>query len=123
MKDTYKTRLEEMLVTITEELKTVGIHNPENPSDWLAVPEDLDTEEPDENLSADAVEAWNERAGLVSTLESRYNGIVSALERIESDTFGNCEVCGVAIEEARLNANPIARTCIAHIEEKGALDT
>ncbi len=117
----YKERLEGMLVEITEELKSVGIHNPQNPSDWIAVPQELDVEEPDENLAADAVEAWNERAGLVATLESRYNGILSALSRIEKGTFGTCEICGKTIEERRLDANPIARTCIAHIEEERGL--
>jgi len=118
---TYKPRLEEMLKEITEELKSVGIHNPNNPSDWIAVPQDLDAEEPDANLAADAVEAWNERTALVATLESRYNGIVSALARTQNNTFGKCEVCGVEIEGKRLDANPIARTCIAHIEEEGGL--
>lgn len=117
----YKNQLEEMLVKITEELKSVGIHNPDNASDWIAVPQDLDAEEPDLNLAADAVEAWNERTALVATLESRYNGIVSALARIENNTFGTCEVCTKAIEEKRLNANPIARTCIEHIEEENTL--
>lgn len=121
MTNQYKARLEKMLAEITEELKSVGIHNPQNPSDWIAVPQDLDTEEPDDNLAADAVEAWNERAGLVATLESRYNGIIGALARVESGTFGNCEVCGNPIEEKRLNANPISRTCIAHIEEESQL--
>ncbi|MFZ2253166.1 MAG: TraR/DksA C4-type zinc finger protein [Minisyncoccia bacterium] len=113
----YKVRLGEMLETITLDLKAVGIHNPQNASDWVAVPGELDTEEPDVNLAADAVEEWNERTALVATLEREYNNIVSALARIESNTFGNCEVCGEAIEENRLNANPTARTCIAHLEE------
>lgn len=117
----YKTRLEEMLTTITEELSTVGIRNPENPSDWIAVPEELDAAEPDVNLAADNVEAWNERTALVATLESRYNGIVGALARIQKNSFGKCEVCKNQIEEKRLEANPIARTCIAHIEEEGQL--
>jgi len=121
MQTPYKVRLEEMLVEITKELKSVGIHNPENPSDWIAVPEDLDVEEPDDNLSADAVEAWNERTALISTLEKDYNGILSALDRIEKSTFGICEVCKSSIEDARLNANPIARTCIAHLNEEDTL--
>lgn len=121
MTNPYKEQLEEMLTAITEELQSVGVHNPQNPSDWIAVPAELDAEEPDLNLAADAVESWNERTALVATLESRYNGIVSALARIESDTFGTCEVCTKPIEEKRLNANPIARTCIAHIEEESQL--
>lgn len=118
---TYKTQLEEMLVAITAELKTVGIHNPENPSDWIAVPEELDAEEPDQNLAADAVEAWDERNALVSVLEARYNGIMSALARIEAGTFGVCEICNAPIEEKRLVVSPSARTCMEHREDEGTL--
>lgn len=123
MKDThiYKTALEELLKNITEELKTIGIHNPENPSDWIAVPEDLDVEEPDQNLAADAVEEWDERNGLVAVLEARYNSIISALARIEAGTFGTCEVCGKEIEEKRLAVSPTARTCMQHLEEEGSI--
>jgi RNA polymerase-binding transcription factor DksA len=105
-----------MLEEITGELKTVGIHNPANKEDWIAVPEELDTEEPDENLSADAVEEWNERRALVATLEGRYNAIVAALARIDLGTFGKCEVCGKEIEAERLTVNPAAQTCIEHRE-------
>ena len=120
MKDThvYKTALEEMLKNITEELKTIGIHKP---SDWIAVPEDLDAEEPDLNLAADSVEEWNERSAIVATLETRYNGIVSALARIEAGTFGTCEVCGNEIEEKRLAVSPTARTCMQHLEDEASI--
>lgn len=123
MKDThvYKTALEELLGNITEELKTVGIHNPENPSDWIAVPEELDAEEPDLNLAADSVEEWNERSAIVATLETRYNNIMRALARIEAGTFGVCEICGNEIEEKRLMVSPTARTCITHVPEEDNL--
>lgn len=123
MNATYKIRLEEMLKTMEGELKSIGIHNPQNPSDWIAVPEELDAEEPDDNLSADAVEAWNERSALVADLEPQYNSIVSALVRIENNTFGICEVCKEKIEEKRLNANPVSRTCIAHLDQESSLET
>jgi len=114
---TYKTKLDAMLAEITKELSLVGIHNPENPSDWIAVPENLDAEEPDLNLAADTVEAWNERNALVATFESQYNSLRSALARIEAGTFGVCEICKEAIEEKRLDASPTARTCMKHREE------
>jgi RNA polymerase-binding transcription factor DksA len=117
----YRARLEAMLVDITNELKTVGIHNPENPSDWIAVPEELDAEEPDLNLAADNVEAWNERSGIVATLEARYNGIKGALARIDGGTFGTCEICHAPIEEKRLAASPTARTCMAHLEDESQI--
>ncbi len=121
MNDIYKAQLKEMLGEITQELKTVGIHNPENESDWIAVPADLDAEEPDLNLAADNVEAWNERRALVATFEAQYNSVRGALARIEAGTFGVCEVCGKVIEDARLDASPTARTCMTHLEDEGML--
>lgn len=115
--ETFKVRLQEMLEEITEELKTIGIHNPENEADWVAIPEDIGTSEPDPNDAADKVEEWNERRALVATLEARYNNIKNALSRIEKNEFGMCAVCGKNIEEDRLNANPTAPTCKAHREE------
>ncbi|QQR64706.1 TraR/DksA C4-type zinc finger protein [Candidatus Kaiserbacteria bacterium] len=117
----YRARLETMLVDITSELKTVGIHNPENPSDWIAVPEEFDAEEPDQNLAADAVEAWDERNGLVTVLESKYNSIKDALVRIDAGTFGTCEICQAPIEEKRLMVSPTARTCMTHLEDESQI--
>ncbi|WP_328327966.1 TraR/DksA family transcriptional regulator [Kribbella sp. NBC_00382] len=36
----------------------------------------------------------------------------SALQRLEADDYGYCEVCGDAIAADRLIARPAARTCI-----------
>ena len=38
--------------------------------------------------------------------------IQEALERINDGTFGNCEVCGEEISEARLKARPVTTLCI-----------
>lgn len=119
----FKARLEKLLGDITEELTTIGIHNPDNPSDWIATPEGVAEHEADPNISADRVEAWDERAALVATLETRYNNIVRALKRIEEGTYDVCEVCGKPIQEARLDANPAARTDIEHREEESNLPT
>jgi DnaK suppressor protein len=40
------------------------------------------------------------------------NKIKEALERIEDDTFGVCEMCGEEISEARLKARPVTTLCI-----------
>ncbi len=120
MKD-YTSQLEELLIRVTGELKAVGIHNPENPADWIAVPEGVDANQADSDLLADVVEEWDERAALVSTLERQYNDILRAREKSANGAFGSCEVCGAHIEEARLDANPVARTCKAHMNEEGTL--
>ncbi|KQY59563.1 DNA-binding protein [Aeromicrobium sp. Root495] len=36
----------------------------------------------------------------------------AAVERLESGTYGVCERCGAAIGGGRLEARPVARTCI-----------
>ncbi len=113
----HEARLKEMLEAITKELQTVGVHNPENPSDWTAVQADPEDDDADSNLTADTIEEWNERTSFIETLEPRYNDIVRALEKIQAGTYGTCEVCGEEIEEPRLEVNPSARTCMTHIEE------
>ena len=43
------------------------------------------------------------------------SGVDEALEKIEKGTYGICETGGEKIEEDRLEANPSARTCKAHM--------
>lgn len=113
----YRVRLEKLLGEITEELKGIGVHNPENPSDWKAIPEVI-IPEADPNDVADRVEEWDERRAVVAELEARYNNIVRALKKIEEGTYDTCEVCGKPIEEDRLDANPAARTDKEHMDEE-----
>lgn len=114
---TYKERLTEDLRVITSELQELGIHNPQVKEDWIALPEDSN-EEADENLVADKAEEWLERTATLSALETSYNNIVRALQKIEDGTYGICEISGEEIEEERLEADPSARTCKAHMDEE-----
>lgn len=117
----YKQRLEILLEELTRELGAIAIHNPKNPQDWIAVPESMNVPEADIDLVADVVEGWDERQGLVAILEKRYNDVTRALSKIKSETYGVCEISGEPIEETRLNADPAARTNIAHMNEEGVL--
>ncbi len=38
--------------------------------------------------------------------------IDAAVARVDSGTYGRCETCGQTIADARLEARPVARTCI-----------
>ncbi len=49
---------------------------------------------------------------LMQSEEDTLGRIEIALERIEEGTYGECEVCGVRIPKARLNALPYATTCV-----------
>ncbi len=117
----YQTILESELTSITAELQELGIHNPENPHDWIATPEGTEVNEADENTSADHAEELEERTAVLSDLERRYNDTLRALEKIKSGTYGVCEIAGEHIEEERLRANPAARTCKVHREEERSL--
>ncbi|NLE39743.1 MAG: TraR/DksA family transcriptional regulator [Pirellulaceae bacterium] len=44
--------------------------------------------------------------------------IENALERIEEGIYGECELCGVRIPKARLNALPYATTCVKCASER-----
>lgn len=116
----YKEKLETELKHIEGELKGIGWQNPANPDDWEATEKQLDVMTPmaDPNESADKIEEYDENRAIVDELEIRYNNIKRALKKIEDGTYGRCEIGGEPIEEARLAANPSARTCTKHMAEE-----
>lgn len=117
---TYKTKLEEELALVTKELEGLGVMNPDGRGDWVATPEHSENAA-DPNVVADVAEDWGERNASLSTLEIRYRNITRALKKIEDGTFGVCEIGGEAIEGDRLDANPAARTCKAHLDDEESL--
>lgn len=44
-------------------------------------------------------------------LEAELEAVDAALGRLADGTFGLCDVCGEQISEARLDADPLTRTC------------
>jgi RNA polymerase-binding protein DksA len=50
---------------------------------------------------------------LMANEQRMRDDIADALARIDKGTYGTCEACGAAIAEARLEALPFARHCIA----------
>ena len=115
-----KQKLEAEFATVEQELKSVGVQNPKNPSDWEATERQMDvvnaTQDPNE--AADKQEEYVENRAIVDQLEIRYNSIKRALQKIEKGTYGICEISGHPIEKDRLEANPAARTCKAHMAEE-----
>ena len=111
--NTYKVRLEEEKTKLEAEMATIARRNPSNPNDWEA----MDTEEgdADPNVQANKLENFNENVAVLEDLETRYNDVKDALGRISANTYGTCEVCGEEIEADRLEADPAARTCKAHL--------
>lgn len=111
----FRTRLSEEKATLEAELATIGRKNPSNPNDWEAVPEDASME-PDPNDQADQMEEYGNSNAILKDLEFRYNDVKAALVRLEEGTYGICSACGEQIEEDRLEAEPAAATCKAHMK-------
>ena len=114
----YKALLETELGTLEEELKTVGFQSADNPADWKPKPSDKESDLPDKNDAADAIESFETNAAILKELEIRLQNVKRALKKIEDSTYGVCEVSGAEIEEARLDANPAARTNIENRDVK-----
>lgn len=110
----FKKKLETELATLETELKSVGHINPDNPKDWEASSGDVDVNASDPADIADNIESYESNTAILKQLETQYANVKRALEKIEKGTYGICEVSGKPIEKARLEANPSARTCLAH---------
>ncbi len=117
MNDTniFKEKLEQEKVSLEEQLSTVAQPDQENPGTWEAIQTDT-TQEADLHDQADHLDQYQENRAVVDVLNTRYQQITAALERIEQGTYGTCEVSGEPIEQERLDADPASRTCVAHIE-------
>lgn len=50
---------------------------------------------------------------LTSSLSESLHEVEDALAKVEAGTYGSCESCSKPIAEARLEAKPAARLCIA----------
>lgn len=107
-KQKEKLEIEERM--LIDELSGLGVYDKIN-EDWEAtsVPP-LQNDVSDENDLADISEDFEERSSTLSILEERFKDVKDALKKIESGTYGICEVTGEQIEEDRLIANPAART-------------
>ncbi|MEX0932338.1 MAG: TraR/DksA C4-type zinc finger protein [Parcubacteria group bacterium] len=114
----YKNKLEEEQAQIEKELAQVGRQDPDNPSNWQAIPREKDSSSADENTVADSVEDYSENNAIVNTLETRLKDVRSGLDKIKHNVYGTCQVCNKEIEEDRLEANPAARTCKEHMDIK-----
>ncbi len=114
----FKEKLNKEKTLLEEELSTVSRVNPSNANDWEATTTDIEVDSADENEVADKMEELDENKAILDQLEPQLNEVRAALERIEAGTYGICEAHGEHIEKERLEANPSARTCMAHMNTK-----
>jgi DnaK suppressor protein len=74
----------------------------------------LDSNADDEHDPEGATIAFerSQIGSLVRQAKQHLSEIDAALARLNTGTYGTCEDCGEAIGEARLEARPVASTCI-----------
>lgn len=114
----FKEKLEKEKKLLEEELATVAKVDPENPEHWDAITGSMEVDSADENEVADKMEELEEHEAIIEQLEPQLKEVRAALARIEAGTYGICEISGKTIEPERLEANPSARTCIAHMNDR-----
>ena len=51
----------------------------------------------------------------LAAAEAELDAVEHALKRLDDGSYGSCEVCGSALDDARLAADPTARHCSAHL--------
>lgn len=98
----FKQKLEEELEVLRQDLADLG-H------------EDIDESATEPDELADRQEEFEEHGAEAQALIARKAEVTAALKRVADGTYGACEECGEKIEEDRLEANPAARTCKAHM--------
>ncbi len=111
----FKKKLEAEKMTLESEMQNIGRKSLTVPNDWEEIPSDI-AMEADLADQADIVVHRSNTAAVLADLEARYDTILAAIHKIENKTYGVCEVCGDKIGEPRLEANPSATTCAAHMQ-------
>ena len=51
----------------------------------------------------------------LAAAEAELDAVEHALQRLDDGSYGSCEVCGNALDDAQLAADPTARFCSAHL--------
>ena len=113
----FKQLLKKELKRLDTELKTVG-HKENSAGEWESQATDVDVLASDPADIGDNMENYESNNAVLKDLEIEYDEIVHALENIKKGVYGICEVFGEPIEIGRLEANPAARTCMAHKNTK-----
>lgn len=116
----YKTILEKEQLKLEVQLNRLGARDARNPENWDVKVSDIDVLNADENEAADRTEETHIDSIVLDELETRYRLVLHALRNIKAGSYGTCAICSGPIEADRLDANPAARSCKAHLgQEEG----
>jgi RNA polymerase-binding transcription factor DksA len=112
----FKQKLQEELGLLEDELRELGALN--SAGEWEATGGDIDRTATESDELGDRMEDYQENRAEVDEMQIHWKNIKRALDNIEAGSYGMCEIGGEDIEIDRLEANPSARTCKAHMEDE-----
>ncbi|MEI6042114.1 MAG: TraR/DksA C4-type zinc finger protein [bacterium] len=110
----YKNKLENELTRLEKEIQEIS--QKENGTTWEAIQTETGEDTADREDVAESIENYASNVSITSDLEKNIIDIKEALFKIQSNTYGLCEVCQTEIEEDRLDVLPEARTCKEHMK-------
>lgn len=103
-------KLEEMRVSLEEQLQSFAQKDPNLKHDWDSRFPKFDGGNLEE--AADEVEEYSARLPIEFSLETKLRDINLALEKIKKGKYGKCEKCGKPIPQKRLVVSPEAKLCM-----------
>lgn len=109
--ETQKENLLKEKEMLVRQLSGLGLYDPLT-NTFTAEADNTDKNAPhDMDEDADTFESFETNSSTGAILRERLTDVQDALQKIENNIYGMCEVMNVPIEEDRLIANPAARTC------------
>ena len=109
----YKNNLELKLKKLEAEILEVA--EKESSSTWEAINTETGEDTADRVDVSESIESYESNASITAELEKSIIDIKDALAKIDSETYGLCEICQTEIEEDRLEVEPEAKTCKLHM--------
>ena len=107
--DKYRKKLQELRLDLEREIRRTESQNDQREGFHVNVAdEDFDEQ------GGDAASETVERSRLLATvgnLRDMLDSVNEALAKLDSGTYGKCDVCGKAIPKKRLDALPYATMC------------
>ena len=92
--DEFKKSLSDERDYVEKELKTVSINNPNIKEDWVPEIESMSPPSGDIGDQSSQYADYQRNIAITAQLETRYNNIKDALERMEKGTYGICMKSG-----------------------------
>lgn len=110
----FKAKLLAEKSQLEEELSEVAYKDPSLAQGWEATSGGMVVDSADDNEVADKFEEMEGNKDVTDKLAVQLEMVNSALENIDSNTYGICRTCNKPIERGRLEANPSAKGCVVH---------